>query len=169
MKRYILAIVGSMLFFSSASAFAATTVGAAGYGEAGCGLGALIFGKSKGAVQIFAATTNATFWNQAFGITSGTSNCDAKGFDTSKLEQEQFVTNNFSGLAKEMATGEGEQLSTLAGLLGCPTAQQPRFNTVAQRNYETILASDRTTPSEMLTAVKAVMSSDAELSAACAN
>jgi hypothetical protein len=168
MKRYILAIVGSMLFFSSASAFAAE-VGAAGYGEAGCGLGALIFGKQKGGVQILAATTNNTFYNQAFGISSWTSNCDAKGWDTAKLEQEQFVANNFSGLAKEMASGEGEQLTTLAGLLGCPATQQPRFNTVAQRNYETILASDRTTPSEMLTAVKAVMSSYAELSAACAN
>jgi len=168
MKRYIFAIVGTILCLSSASAFAATEIGAAGYDEAGCGLGALIFGKQKGGVQILAATTNVASF-QSFAISSGTSNCDAKGWDTAKLEQEQFVANNFSGLAKEMATGEGEQLTTLAGLLGCPTAQQHRFNTVAQRNYETILASDRTTPSEMLTAVKAVMSSDTELSAACTN
>src|SRR6266446_6006877 len=105
MKKYLFAIVGTMIFSSSAFA--------AGYGEAGCGLGSLIFGKSEGAVQILAATTNNTFYTQAFGISSGTSNCDAKGFDTSKLEQEQFVANNFSGLAKEMAAGEGEQLTTL--------------------------------------------------------
>jgi hypothetical protein len=164
MKRYILAIVGTILFFSPVSVFAA-----AGYGEAGCGLGSLIFGNQKGPVQILAATTNGTVNNQSFAITTGTSNCDAKGFDTSKLEQEQFVTNNFSGLAKEMAAGEGEQLTALAGLLGCPMTQQPRFNAVTQRNYETILANDKTTPSEMLTAVKVVMSSDADLSAACAN
>src|SRR5262245_5106900 len=120
MKRYILAIVGTFLFFSSASAFAA-----AGYGEAGCGLGSLIFGTQKGPVQILAATTNGTVNNQSFAITSGTSNCDAKGWDFSKLEQEQFVANNFSGLAKEMASGEGEQLKALSGLLGCPSAQQP--------------------------------------------
>jgi hypothetical protein len=161
MKKVLFAIVGTMIFSSS--------VFAANYGEAGCGLGSLIFGKTPGAVQIFAATTNALVMNQGFGITSGTSNCDAKGFDTSKLEQEQFVQNNFSGLAKEMATGEGEQLTTLAGLLGCPAVEQPRFNTVAQQNYETILASDTTTPAEMLTAVKAVMSRDAELSASCVN
>jgi hypothetical protein len=166
MKRYyILGIVGITLLFSSVSAFAAMGE----YGEAGCGLGSLLFGKGKGAGQILAATTNYIFWNQAFGISSGTSNCDAKGWDTAKLEQEQFVANNFSGLAKEMAAGNGEQLTTLAGLLGCPTAQQPRFNTVTQHNYEAILASDRTSPHEMLTAVKTVMSSDAELSAACAN
>ena len=161
MKRYIFAIVGTMIFSSSAFA--------AGYGEAGCGLGSMLFGKTAGPVQILAATTNNTVYNQAFGISSGTSNCDAKGFDTAKLEQEQYVSNNFSGLAKEMATGEGEQLSALAGLLSCPAAEQSRFNTVTQRNYETIFANDATTPAEMLSAVKGVMSSDAELSAACIN
>jgi len=164
MKRfYILAIVGSILYFSPTSVFAA------GYGEAGCGLGSLLFGTQKGPVQILAATTNGTVNNQSFAITSGTSNCDAKGWDTAKVEQEQFIANNFSGLAKEMASGEGEQLTALAGLLGCPAMQQSRFNTVTQRNYDTILAGDRATPAEMLTAVKAVMSSDTELSAACAN
>lgn len=160
MKKYLLAIVGVMMFSSSALA--------AGYGDAGCGLGSLIFGNQSGPIQVLAVTTNGTSGNQTFGITSGTSNCDAKGFDTSKLEQEQFVANNFSGLAKDMASGKGEQLTALGGLLGCPMVQQTRFNTVTQRNYAAIFASDTTTPAEMLTAVKTVMSSDAELSAACA-
>jgi hypothetical protein len=159
MKKYILAIVGTILFSSSAFA--------AGYGDAGCGLGSLIFGNQSGPIQVLAVTTNGTSANQTFGITSGTSNCDAKGFDTSKLEQEQFVANNFSGLAKDMATGKGEQLTVLAGMMGCPVVQQTRFNTATQQNYAAIFASDTTTPSEMLTAVKTVMSGDAELSAAC--
>jgi len=161
MKKYILAIVGTILFSSSAFA--------AGYGDAGCGLGSLLFGKQPGPVQILAATTNNTFMNQAFGISSGTSNCDAKGFDTTKLEQEQFVANNYSGLAKDMATGQGEQLSALAGLMGCPTVQQSRFNTVAQKNYQAIFASDSTTPAEVLTAVRGVVSVDSELSTTCTN
>ncbi|HUK57358.1 MAG TPA: DUF3015 family protein [Nitrospiria bacterium] len=161
MKKYILAIIGTILFSSSAFA--------AGYGDAGCGLGSLIFGNTSGPVQILAATTNNTAMNQAFGISSGTSNCDAQGFDTAKLEQEQFVANNFSGLAKEMATGNGEQLAALAGLMGCPTVQQPRFNTVAQQNYKAIFASDSTTPIEVLTAVRGVVSQDAELSTTCTN
>lgn len=78
-------------------------------------------------------------------------------------EQERFATHNFSGLAKEMAAGQGEQLATFAGLLGCPTVKQTHFNAVTQRNYAAIFASETTTPAEMLTAVKAVMSSDAEL------
>lgn len=163
MKKYILAMIGTILFSSSAFA--------AGYGDAGCGLGSLIFGNASGPVQIFAVTTNVTphplVNSQIFGISSGTSNCDAKGFDTAQLEQERFVANNFSGVAKEMAVGEGEQLTALAGLMGCPVVQQTRFNTVTQQNYAAIFASDTTTPSEMLTAVKTVMSGDAELSAAC--
>jgi len=159
MKKYLLAIVGTLLFSSSALA--------AGYGDAGCGLGSLLFGDQSGPVQILAATTNGTSINQAFGITSGTSNCDAKGIVLAEQKQESFAANNFSGLAKEMATGDGEQLTALAGLLGCPMVQQTRFNTVTQKNYAAIFASDTTTPSEMLTAVKTVMSSDAALSAAC--
>jgi hypothetical protein len=161
MKKYILAIVGTILFSSSAFA--------AGYGDAGCGLGSLLFDKQPGPVQILAATTNGTADNQTFAITSGTSNCDAKGFDTTKLEQEQFVANNFSGLAKEMAAGQGEQLTALAGIMGCPTVQQSRFNTVAQQNYQAIFASDSTTPAEVLTAVRGVVSKDNELSTTCTN
>ncbi len=157
MKKFLLAIAGIVLF--SPSAFAAA------YGDAGCGLGSLIFKDQPGVVQILAATTNGTSFNQAFGITSGTSNCDAKSIILA--EQERFVTHNFSGLAKEMATGEGEQMATFAGLLGCPTVKQTHFNAVTQRNYAAIFASETTTPAEMLTAVKAVMSSDAELATAC--
>ncbi len=157
MKKLLLAIAGIVLFGS--------TVFAAPYGEAGCGLGSLIFHDQPGGVQILAATTNGTAANQAFGITSGTSNCDAKSIILA--EQERFATHNFSGLAKEMAAGRGEQLATFAGLLGCPSVQQSRFNTVAQRNYKAIFASDTTTPVEMLNAVKTIVSNDTELATAC--
>lgn len=161
MRKLMLAIVGILMF--SPSAFAA------GYGEAGCGLGSLIFGNTSGPVQILAATTNWSTYSQGFGITSGTSNCDAKGFDVSQLEQERFVTHNFSGLTKDMATGEGEHLSTLAGMLGCPSIKQAHFNTVAQQNYEAIYASDTTSPAEMLKAVKGVVARDKELAATCSH
>jgi hypothetical protein len=160
MKKYLLITIGMMLL--SPSAFSA------GYGDAGCGLGSLLFGAQPGPVQIFAATTNAT-GIQSFGISSGTSNCDAKGFDTATIEQERFVANNFAGLAKDMASGEGEQLAALAGLLGCPAVQQTRFNTVAQKNYNAIFANDGATPAEVLTATKGVVSRDAELSVTCIN
>ncbi|MDX7140879.1 DUF3015 family protein, partial [Enterobacter hormaechei] len=90
---------------------------------------------SAGFVQVFAATSNGTLWNQAFGISSGTSNCDAKPVVLAEKQQERFVENNFSGLAKEMAIGEGEQLTALAGLLGCATGTEARFGSVAKRHY----------------------------------
>lgn len=161
MKKYLLVTIGTMLFSSP--------VFAAGYGDAGCGLGSMIFGNQKGPIQILAATTNGTAGNQSFGVTSGTSNCDAKGMDTSKLEQEQFIASNFSGLAKDVASGEGEQLTVLAGLVGCPSTQQTHFNTVTQQNYDAIFASDAASPAEVLSAVKGVVSRDAELSVTCVN
>jgi hypothetical protein len=161
MKKCLFALMITLIFSSSAIA--------AGYGQAGCGLGSLIFKDTAGPVQILAATTNGTSGTQTFGISSGTSNCDTKGFDLSRLDQERFVANNFSGLAKEMATGDGEQLIALAGLMGCPPVQQPRFNAIAQQNYQAIFVSDTTTPTEMLSAVRGVMSRDAELAAACTN
>lgn len=161
MKKYLLVTIGMMLL--SPSAFAA------GYADAGCGLGSMIFGKQSGPIQILAVTTNNTAGNQSFGISSGTSNCDAKGFNTATIEQEQFVANNFASLAKDVAGGEGEQLAALAGLLGCPAVQQPRFNTVAQQNYQTIFANDSATPAEIVTAAKAVVSRDTELSVTCIN
>ncbi|MFN7453535.1 MAG: DUF3015 family protein, partial [Pseudobdellovibrionaceae bacterium] len=60
-------VVTSMILLSSVAM-------AKSYGDAGCGLGSVIFGNEKGFSQIFAATTNGTVGNQTFGISSGTSN-----------------------------------------------------------------------------------------------
>lgn len=159
MRKYILAVVGSIFFSSSAFA--------AGYGDAGCGLGSMMLGDTPGATQIFAATTNGSTWTNAFGISSGTSNCDASGIVLAEKEQEIFVAANFSSLAKEMAAGEGEQLITLAGLLGCPPDKGTQLGSFTQRNYEAILPSGNTTPVEMLRTVKEGMAGDPVLSAAC--
>ncbi|MBN4054485.1 DUF3015 domain-containing protein [Nitrospira defluvii] len=159
MKKYLIAIVVTVLFSSSAFA--------AGYGEAGCGLGSLIFGDSSGPVQIFAATTNGSTYSQLFGITSGTSNCDASGIILASKEDGLFVAGNFDNLEKEMAVGKGEHLNTLAGLLGCPAEKSPTFASYAQENYLAIFAGEQTTPDEMLQTVRTGMSTHPELASAC--
>ena len=63
----------AILFAASMAAPAAISAG--GYGSAGCGLGAIVFGSKPGMIQVLAATTNATFYSQTFGITTGTSEC----------------------------------------------------------------------------------------------
>lgn len=162
MKKYIF-LVGIMMLFTSKA------LAAGGYGDAGCGLGALLFHQNPGPVQILAATTNGTSFNQAFGISSGTSECDAKGVVLAQAQQENFVSNNFAGIAKDMAVGEGEHLTALAGLMGCPAAEQAHFNSVTQHNYKAIFAKDSTTPSEALSAVRGVVSQDSQLSGSCSN
>lgn len=89
----------------------------AGYGPAGCGLGSLIFEPDSGFTQVFAATTNGTSGSQTFGITTGTSNCDDTAGGTASAEA--FVQTNRAALAKDMARGQGETISSLSALAGC--------------------------------------------------
>ncbi len=159
MKKYLIVILGTMLLSSPAFA--------AGYGKAGCGLGSLVFGDAPGPVQIFAATTNGTSYSQLFGITSGTSNCDASGIILAEREGDLFAASNFDSLEKEMAAGEGENLDTLAGLLGCPTEKSPSFASYTQENYSVIFANAQTTPNEMLQAIRTGISSHPKLASTC--
>jgi len=156
----MMAFVGLTLTFASNSF-------AAGYGAAGCGLGSMVFGNEPGIIQIFAATTNGTSGSQTFGITSGTSNCDASGIILAEREDDLFAAQNFDTLTKEMAVGNGEHLDTLAGLLGCPSSQRAVFASFVQENYEAIFTSDQTTADEMLRAVKDGMFRNPVLSSSC--
>jgi len=91
------------------------------YGLAGCGLGSLVFGDQKGAIQILAATTNGLFGSQTFGITSGTSNCvdSASSARGAKI----FIEGNREALAKDAARGSGETITTLSAMAGCKDAK----------------------------------------------
>ena len=162
MKMRIGILAVGLVFFAP-SAFAA------GYGDAGCGLGSLLFGDSPNTMaQTTAATTNQTSFAQAFGISSGTSNCDTTGIVLAEKAPEVFVAKNFASLAKEMAAGQGEHLVTLAGLLGCSSEATAQLGRYTQQNYETIV-SDETEPGLALEAVRAGIAGDPVLSASCHN
>lgn len=128
MKKLVLVAVSALVLSSSAFA--------GGYKSAGCGLGSMVF-TDDGITQIFAATTNATFGSQMFGITTGTSNCGSGG-GTSKAiaEQEIFVSANMDNLTVEMAQGNGEHLNAFASLLGC--SDKAQFSAVTHKNYDQI-------------------------------
>src|SRR5450432_2687117 len=102
----------------------ASAARAQGFGEAGCGLGSMVF-KDNGAVQILAATTNGIFGNQTFAITSGTSNCAPGGVIKAQREQAAFAEVNFQDLKRNMASGGGEFLTSFATLLGCEESAKP--------------------------------------------
>jgi hypothetical protein len=91
------------------------------YGLAGCGLGSMIFGDQKGAIQILAATTNGTFGSQTFGISSGTSNCVENG--STARGARTFIEGNREALAKDAARGSGETIVALSAMAGCKDAK----------------------------------------------
>jgi hypothetical protein len=110
------------------------------YGSAGCGLGSIVIGPGEGFSQVFAATTNGTSYAQAFGISSGTSNCTQASAAAAIEQQESFMVNNYGTLSKEMAQGQGETLAGLADVLGCETSLQPSVASHLQKSYERIFA-----------------------------
>lgn len=158
-----LAVVATVLFTLSI----ASSVLAAGYGAAGCGFGGMLIKENKILHQIGAWFLNGILGNQTFGITSGTSECGGMKGVMADQDQERFVESNYQALAKEMAAGEGENLNTLAGLLGCPAEKTGGFATYAQKNYHSLFKGDETTPSETLAALKKGLSEEPVFSSSC--
>src|SRR5262245_9665844 len=117
MRRYMVMAIGAGLMGMS---LLSSTAHADPYGMAGCGLGSMLFGDKPGFVQVLAATTNGTFGTQTFGITTGTSNCeDTKA---SAESTKAFVQANREAVAKDIARGSGETISSLTNLAGCTDA-----------------------------------------------
>lgn len=120
---------------------------AGGQNDAGCGLGSMLFKEDKPVHQILAATTNGTFGNQTFGITTGTLGCTSGGLLKTSKEREVFTASNFRAIEREAAAGKGEHLASLATLSGYEAGE---FSAFAKANYEKLFPSDKTTPAELL-------------------
>lgn len=119
---------------------------AASYGDAGCGLGAMVLGSQKGWTQVFGATLNGTSGNQTFGITSGTSNCVDSGAVSENSTVPHYVEVNRYSLAKEAARGGGETVAGLAHLLSCD-AQVLGKN--LQQNYDNVFVKSNMEPAQI--------------------
>lgn len=156
----------SIALAATLSLMAPAAVSAAGYGAAGCGLGAIVFGNKPGIIQVLAATTNGTFASQTFGITTGTSEC---GSGSAKVQSEQkiYAYNNFGQLQKEIAQGRGERLQTLAYMMGCNANTIENFGAVAQKNYSQIFSGNTADSDVMLDRIRSSAKSDATLAAQC--
>jgi hypothetical protein len=109
----------------------------------GCGLGSIIFEGQDGLIsQTCAFTTNGTFLTNAFGITSGTSNCEQYTTLASNQKLNTFVADNMDSLAKDIARGNGEYLNTLAVLAEIPQGERPALYKKLQANFGYIYDSD---------------------------
>jgi hypothetical protein len=122
-----------------------STAYAAPYGTAGCGLGSLVFGNQPGIVQIFAATTNALFGSQTFGITTGTSNC--QDTLTGRASVKVFIETNKEALAKDISRGQGETLKNLATVAGC--TDTAATGAVLQKNFNNIFPNAQVAPEQV--------------------
>jgi len=111
---------------------------ATGYGMAGCGLGSLIITENS-KVQILAATSNASSYNQTFGITTGTSNCTTTSAAAALQRQEAFVAANYHEITKDMARGTGPSLTGLLDTMGCAPEVQPAAGAALKSDFSGII------------------------------
>jgi len=137
---------------------------AGGHLDAGCGLGSLLFTEDKPVHQILAATTNGTFGNQTFGITTGTLGCSSGGLIKASKEREVFTATNYRALERELAAGKGQYVSSLAALSGCKTEE---FTSFAKARYEKLIPSEKTSPAELLSNLDKEIAADSAMSKAC--
>ena len=148
-----LAVVALMMVFP---------VGAMAGADGGCGVGSKLFDGQKGTFpQVFAITTNNWSFN-TFAVTSGTSGCDPNGTVKSNWKMALFIDGNKDKLARDMSTGQGETLDTLAGLIGIPGDLKPAFFRVSKDHFAQVFASDVVTTEEIMASLRQVLATDAQ-------
>lgn len=130
----------------------------------GCGLGAQLFDGQSGIFpQILAVTTNGTFGNQTFGISSGTSGCNPDGTVEASVRVPMFVGANLDSLARDIAQGQGEALESLAALMAIAATDKSTFFNVAKSNHAQIFATANVTSGDVLNSLYDVMAKDVAL------
>jgi hypothetical protein len=131
----------------------------------GCGWGTQLFaGKNTIIFQALGATTNAFLGNQTFGISSNTIGCKGNQTITAEYRLNMFAGSNFDRLAREMATGEGEALESLAVLLEIEETDRASFYQLAQSEWLEIFPTGELTAGEMLENLDRAMGADTTLS-----
>lgn len=117
----------------------------------GCGLGSIAFEGQEGLMsQTLAVTTNGTFGNQTFGITSGTSNCKQPENITHNERLYVFISENMDNLARDIARGQGEYVDTVAVLLNIPEQQRFAFGSHLRTHFADIYTSEKVQHSEVV-------------------
>jgi len=112
------------------------------YGMAGCGLGSLVFADSESRVsQVLAATTNGTYMNNTFAVTSGTSNCVPDASKTASLKKNMgmFIAANREALANDVVKSNGDTIVAMGQIMGCKDSEY--LGAKLQSRYENIFSS----------------------------
>jgi hypothetical protein len=108
----------------------------------GCGLGATVFkdGQANDSLllQLVATFLNGLCGNGTFGITSGTSDCAPTSKSASNDRLNEFAYRNLDDLARDIAAGKGETVTTVADLLNVPDESRPAFYRNLQARFTEI-------------------------------
>jgi len=129
----------------------------------GCGVGSKLFENQRGvAPQVLAMTTNGML-GQIFAVSSGTSGCSQDGVVKSNWKTSMFIDGNKTKLARDMSTGSGETLESLAKLIGIQDQHKAAFFQATKDNFSRIFASDNLTTDQVVASLKQVLASDSEL------
>lgn len=123
-----------IIFASLVFGAVALTAPAHAIDSTGCGLGSMAWRGQSGILpQVAAVLTNGGISsNQTFGITFGTSGCDPNGRVTGGTQKMvlAFLENNLEQFAMDAAAGQGETITTLAGIMNMDE------KTVAEKTYQ---------------------------------
>jgi hypothetical protein len=162
MKKMIALV---LLLAAPALVSAAPPRGAAtrGDGAGGCGWGSYLFNGNSGVgAHVLAVTTNGSFGNNTFGLSSGTNGCDAN--QPIKYKGGQiYISANMTKLAEDMSRGRGETLAGLAETLGIADQDKPIFYSRLKDNFAVIYPHESVTGAEAMNALVVVMKSDPAL------
>ena len=139
MKKLLVSVALSGMVLSGAFAAANSNTG--------CGLGSYLIDKQGILWNVLQATTNATSFNQTFGITSGTLGCKSGKVAMDSRTQE-FVAANMDALSQEIAQGKGEHLDTLVELL--EVSDKDAFKLALQENYNKLYSSANAQSADVL-------------------
>ncbi len=133
-KIYLLSAVAAGVLALSANAYA--------YDSTGCGLGSMAWRGQSGMVpQVLAVTTNGLFGTQTFGISTGTSGCDPNGRVSGGTGRMllALLENNMEQFALDASIGQGETLTTVAGILN---VDEGSLAVKLQSNFGVLFASN---------------------------
>lgn len=127
----------------------------------GCGIGTMLFeGKTGTFSHVLAATTNGSYGNQTFGMTSGTLGCDtSQSIQVATL----YMDSNFDKVAADISKGDGEALSALSELIGVDAKDKALFNALLKDNFTLVFPSDKTTANQAIENIVELMKQDAAL------
>ena len=100
--------------------------------------------------EITDTTSNVT------GSTSGRTWFTEEGLVQPDFKVTAFVALNAENLRHDMASGQGEYLSSVGSLLNVPAAQQAEFFALIQARYPAFAVMDFTAPQQVVAALRDV-------------